>query len=115
MIHEGIVLSSKKSSNEIVMIRDTPIIDKPVFLNIHKNRYYLPDGKGSITEDYILVNKHRQFTIRYELYIYEKVKLSNNIKGVSESEGISTTKVSDIYKEYSKSEKDDFDKKNRVR
>ena len=65
---------------------------------INKRRFF--KGLTTETEKFNFVNGSHQFTIRYEMYIYDKIKSGESHEMISRNEKISVTKIREIEKYY---------------
>ena len=88
----------KTKDIDIVTVRDLPISGKVVFLEIYKRRFF--KCSTTETEKFDFINGSHQFTIRYELYIYDKIKSGETHGMISRKENISVTKIREIEKYY---------------
>ena len=55
-------------------MRDLAIFGQVVYLNVPRRQFYCQNCQKYPTEPLSFVEKRRNYTIRYEEYIYEKVK-----------------------------------------
>ncbi len=88
----------KAKDKDVATVRDLPISGKTVFLIINKRRFF--SGNTTETEKFNFVNGSHQFTIRYEMYIYDKIKSGESHEMISRKENISVTKIREIEKYY---------------
>lgn len=79
-----------------ILIRDLSIFGSPVFLKVPRRQIYCPHCQKYSTEKLEFMEKGSKYTIRYEEYIYEKVK-ELTVKKVAENEDLSEEKVQNIF------------------
>lgn len=79
-----------------ILVRDLSIFGQPVYLQVPRRQFYCQECKKSPTERLSFMEMKRNYTIRYEQYIYEKVK-ELTIEKVSKNEQLSPEKVQNIF------------------
>lgn len=88
----------KAKDTDIVTIRDLSISGHPVFLKIKKRRFF--KCRTTETEIFSIIRGSNQFTIRYEMYIFDKVRSGETHEMISRNEKISVTKIREIEEYY---------------
>ena len=78
------------------LIRDLSIFGSGVFLKVPRRQIYCPHCQKYSTEKLDFIEKGSKYTIRYEEYIYEKVK-ELTVKQVAQNEDLSEEKVQNIF------------------
>jgi transposase len=81
----------------------TDFFSKP-YLEVPRRQFHCPGCKKSPTERLPFKEMGRNYTIRYENYIYEKVK-ELTIEQVSENEKLSSDQVENIFKRIARQKK----------
>jgi transposase len=79
-----------------ILVRDLPICGQPVHLHLPRRQFDCQACKKSPTEPLSFVDKRRNYTRRYEEYIYERVK-ELTVEQVSRNEQLSPAKVENIF------------------
>ena len=79
-----------------ILVRDLGIFGQVVYLNLPRRQFYCRHCKKYPTEPLDFVEKRRNYTIRYEEYIYEKVK-ELTVEQVSRNEQLSPEQVKNIF------------------
>jgi transposase len=90
--------------NRPILVRDLSICGQGVYLQVPRRQFYCPHCKKSPTERLSFLEMRRNYTIRYEEYIYEKVK-ELTIEQVSKNEQLSAEQVSQIFQRVARSKK----------
>lgn len=95
-------LSAELHQNRPVMIRDLSIFGQATYLKVPRRQFYCQDCQRYFTEVLSFVDDGRQYTQRYEEYIYQQVQLSS-IEQVRRVEGLTFDRIQGIFKhQYSK-------------
>ena len=79
-----------------ILVRDLSIFGQSVYLQVPRRQFYCQECKRSPTERLSFREIKRNYTIRYEHYIYEKVK-ELTVEQVSKNEQLSPEKVQNIF------------------
>ena len=79
-----------------ILVRDLAILGKVVYLNVPRRQFYCSHCQKYPTEPLNFVDKRRNYTIRYEEYIYEKIK-ELTVEQVSYNEQLSSEQVKNIF------------------
>lgn len=79
-----------------ILVRDLGIFGQVVYLNLPRRQFYCRHCKKYPTEPLDIGSKRRNYTIRYEEYIYEKVK-ELTVEQVSRNEQLSPEQVKNIF------------------
>ena len=87
-----------------VLVRDLSVFGQVVYLKVPRRQFYCSSCKISPTEPLSWLNKKQRQTIRYQEYIYEKVK-ELTVKQVSENEKMSEDAIQDIFHKVAQSKK----------
>ena len=87
-----------------ILIRDLAIFGQIVYLYVPRRQFYCCDCKKYPTEQLTFVEKRRNYTIRYEEYIYERVK-ELTVEQVGNNEQLSADKVQNIFSRIAKRKK----------
>ena len=82
--------------NRPILIRDLAILGKIVYLHVPRRQFYCRQCQKYPTELLKFVDNRRKYTIRYEEYIYERVK-ELTIQQVSNNEQLTAEKVQNIF------------------
>ena len=89
-----------------ILVRDLSICGQGVYLQVPRRQFICPHCNKYPTEELDFLEKRRNFTKRYEEYIYEKVK-ELTVEQVSYNEQLSAEQVQTIFqREASAKEKD---------
>ncbi|MGF1494020.1 MAG: transposase family protein [Microcoleaceae cyanobacterium] len=89
--------SDELHQNRPVLIRDLSVFGQTTYLKVPRRQFYCCECQRYFTETLEYVKKGRQYTQRYEEYIYQEVQLSS-IEQVSRIEGLSFERVQGIFK-----------------
>ena len=87
-----------------ILVRDLGIFGQVVYLNVPRRQFYCRHCKKYPTERLEFVDKRRNYTIRYEEYIYERVK-ELTVEQVSNNEQLTAEKVQNIFSRIAKKKK----------
>ena len=87
-----------------ILIRDLAIFGQIVYLRVPRRQFYCSHCKKYPTEQLNFVEKRRNYTIRYEEYIYERVK-ELTVEQVSNNEQLTGEKVQNIFSRIAKRKK----------
>jgi transposase len=87
-----------------ILVRDLSIFGQGVYLQIPRRQIYCPHCQKYSTETLEFVEKGRNYTKRYESYIYERVK-ELTVEQVSYNEQLSAEKVQNIFSRIANSKK----------
>jgi transposase len=79
-----------------ILIRDLSIFGQHVYLQVPRRQFYCQRCKKSPTERLSFMEMKRNYTVRYEQYIYEKVK-ELTVEQVSKNEQLSPEQVQNIF------------------
>ena len=79
-----------------ILVRDLSICGQGVYLQVPRRQFYCPRCKKSPTERLDFLEMRRNYTRRYEEYIYERVK-ELTVEQVSQNEQLSADQVSRIF------------------
>jgi transposase len=90
-----------------ILVRDLSIFGQGVYLQIPRRQIYCPHCQKYSTETLEFVEKGRNYTKRYESYIYERVK-ELTVEQVSYNEQLSAEKVQNIFSRIANSKKKDW-------
>jgi transposase len=90
--------------NRPILVRDLAICGQGVYLDVPRRQFNCPHCKKSPTERLPFKEMGRNYTIRYENYIYERVK-ELTIEQVSENENLSADQVENIFKRIARQKK----------
>ena len=82
--------------NRPILVRDLSICGQGVYLQVPRRQFYCPHCKKSPTERLPFLEMRRKYTIRYEEYIYERVK-ELTVEQVSKNEQLSPEQVKQIF------------------
>lgn len=93
----------RKSSEELhqnrpIVIRDLSVFGQATYLQVPRRQFYCADCQRYFTESLSFANEGRQYTQRYEEYIYRQVQLSS-IEQISRAEGLTFERVQGIFKQ----------------
>ena len=89
--------TDKLHQDRPILVRDLSICGQGVYLKVPRRQFDCPGCKRISTERLFFVEMGRQYTIRYEEYIYERVK-ELTVEQVSQNEGLSSKIVGSIFK-----------------
>ena len=87
-----------------ILVRDLGIFGQVVYLNVPRRQFYCHHCKKYPTEQLEFVDKRRNYTIRYEEYIYERVK-ELTVEQVSNNEKLTADQVQNIFSRIAKRKK----------
>ena len=92
----------KQSSTEIhqtrfIVVRDLSISGQATYLRVPRPQFYCRACQRYFTESLSFIREGRQYTERYEEYIYQQVQ-SSSIQQVSRVESLSWERVEGIFK-----------------
>lgn len=87
-----------------ILVRDLSICGQGVYLKISRRQIYCPFCQKYSTEILDFVEKGRNYTKRYEQYIYERVK-ELTIEQVSYNEKLSAEQVKNIFSRIAQTKK----------
>ena len=93
--------------NRPILVRDLSIFGQIVYLKVPRRQFDCPHCKSSPTEPLDFLEKGRNYTLRYEEYIYERVK-ELTVEQVSQNEQLSFYQVESIFKRMVAREKKDW-------
>ena len=79
-----------------ILVRDLAIFGQVVYLQVPRRQFYCRHCQKYPTESLLFVEKRRNYTIRYEEYIYERVK-ELTVEQVSHNEQLSPEQVKNIF------------------
>ena len=79
-----------------ILVRDLSICGQGVYLQVPRRQFYCSECKRFSTERLSFIEMKRNYTIRYEQYIYEKVK-ELTVEQVSHNEQLSPEQVQNIF------------------
>ena len=89
-------LSGELHQSRPVLVRDLSIFGQATHLKIPRRQFYCRYCQRYFTELLPYVDKGRQYTCRYEEYIYQQVQLTT-IEKVSRVEGLTYDRVEGIF------------------
>lgn len=110
LLNEGIscphcqTYTDELNQNRPIMVRDLAICGQPVYLQVPRRQFYCCSCGKYSTERLNWMEMGRNYTKRYENYIYEKVK-ELTVEQISRSEGISPEEVQGIFRRISRTKK----------
>ena len=110
LLNEGIICphcqgyTDDINQNRPILVRDLSIFGQAVYLQVPRRQFYCPGCQKYSTERLSWMEMGRNYTQRYEEYIYEKVK-ELAIEQVSKNEGISPEKIEIIFQRMSRRKK----------
>lgn len=90
--------------NRPILVRDLPICGHHVYLQVPRRQFYCKSCKRYSTERLNFIDSGRNYTLRYEEYVFERVK-ELTIEQVSLKEELSADQVSGIFKRISQGKK----------
>ncbi len=79
-----------------ILVKDLGIFGQQVYLHVPRRQFYCRNCKKYPTEPLDFIDKRRNYTIRYEEYVYEKVK-ELTVEQVSNNEQLSAEQVPNIF------------------
>lgn len=77
-------------------LRDLPITGREVYLDLEERQFYCPDCDGYFSERFSFVDPNRNYTIRYEGYIY-RCSLKSPFKAIAVQENLLWDVVEGIF------------------
>jgi transposase len=89
-------LTEELHQSRPVLLRDLSIFGQATHLKIPRRQFYCRACQRYFTESLPYVDKGRQYTCRYEEYIYQQVQLTT-IEQVSRMEGLTYDRVEGIF------------------
>jgi transposase len=90
-----------------ILVRDLSICGQGVYLKVPRRQFICPDCGKYPTEPLDFLEKRRNYTKRYEEFIYEKVK-ELTVEQVSKNEQLSSEQVQNIFQRMAKRKKKDW-------
>jgi transposase len=102
LLNEGIVCfhcqtyTDNLHQTRPILVRDLSIFGQGVYLKVPRRQFICPHCSKYPTEELAWIDKGRNYTKRYEEYIYGKVK-ELTVEQVSVTEQLSTEKVQSIF------------------
>ncbi len=97
--------------NRPILVRDLSICGQRVYLKIPRRQFDCSNCQKVFTEQLSFRETRRQYTIRYEEYIYEKVK-ELTVEQVAKNEQLSPRRVDNIFQRIAKRKKKTGDYQN---
>jgi transposase len=88
--------TDKLHEDRPILARDLAICGQKVYLQVPRRQFECPDCKKVSTARLSFLEMRRQYTIRYEEYIYERVK-ELTVEQVSQNEDLSPKIVASIF------------------
>ncbi len=79
------------------LIRDLPAFGQPVYLKVPRQQFYCSYCQRYVTQVLDFLSNRRHATNRYELYIYQRVLMSNMVP-VSREEKLTPEEVEGMFK-----------------
>jgi transposase len=89
--------SSELHQNRPILIRDLSIFGQATYLQVPRRQFYCDVCQRYFTESLPFIDEGRQYTRRYEEYIYQQVQASS-MEQVSRVEGLSFDRIEGIFK-----------------
>ena len=89
------------------LVRDLPICGQGVYLHVPRRQFYCPHCHKYPTERLEFLEMGRNFTKRYEEYIYEQVK-EMTVEQVSYQQQLTPEQVQDIFSRMANRKKKDW-------
>lgn len=89
--------SDNLHQNRPIVVRDLSVFGQLTYLKVPRRQFYCRDCQRYFTESLSFLEEGRQYTRRYEEYIYQQVQLSS-IQQVSRVEGLSFDRIEGIFK-----------------
>lgn len=90
-------LSSELHQNRPILVRDLSIFGQTTYLKLPRRQFYCCACQRYFTESLDFLDEGRQYTRRYEEYIYQQVQASS-LEQVSRVEGLSFDRIEGIFK-----------------
>lgn len=97
-------LSAELHQERPIMMRDLSILGQATYLKVPRRQFYCQACQRYFTESLSFAESGRQYTRRYEAFIYQQVQLSS-IAQVSRMEGLSFDRIQGIFKNQYKAQK----------
>ncbi len=110
LLNEGIVCPHCQSYTDNlhqtrpILVRDLSIFGQGVYLKVPRRQFICPHCGKYPTECLDFLDKRRNYTKRYEEYIYEKVK-EITVEQVSKNEQLSPEQVQNIFQRIAQEKK----------
>ena len=110
LLNEGIVCphcqtyTDNLHQNRPILVRDLSICGQGVYLQVPRRQFICPHCHKYPTESLDFLGKRRNYTRRYENYIYEKVK-ELTVEQVSNNEQLSPEQVQRVFQRIAKVKK----------
>jgi transposase len=110
LINQGVncphcqIYTDNLHQNRPILVRDLSICGQGVYLKVPRRQFDCLHCKKISTEQLDFLEKRRQYTIRYEEYIYERVK-ELTVEQVGQNEQLSSKRVEGIFKRIAKKKK----------
>jgi transposase len=102
LINEGInchhcqTYTDKLHEDRPILVRDLSICGQKVYLQVPRRQFECPNCQKTSTERLSFLETRRRYTVRYEEYIYERVK-ELTAEQVSQNEDLSPKIVTSIF------------------
>jgi transposase len=96
--------TDKLHGNRPILVRDLSICGQGIYLKVPRRQFECSHCKRISTERLSFLEMGRKSTIRYEEYIYERVK-QLTVEQVSKNEDLSQERVASIFKRIAQSKK----------
>ena len=90
-------LSTELHQQRPILLRDLSIFGQATYLKVLRRQFYCDDCQRYFTESLTFMDEGRQYTRRYEEYIYQQVRLAS-IEQVRRAEGLSFERIQGIFK-----------------
>lgn len=90
-------LSTELHQQRPILLRDLSVFGQATYLKVSRRQFYCDDCQRYFTESLTFMDEGRQYTRRYEEYIYQQVQLSS-IEQVRRAEGLSFERIQGIFK-----------------
>jgi transposase len=90
-------LSSELHQNRPILVRDLSVFGQATYLKVPRRQFYCRECQRYFTELLSFVEAGRQYTQRYEEYIYQQVQRSS-IEQVSRVERLTSERIEGIFK-----------------
>jgi transposase len=105
--------TDKLHEDRPILVRDLSICGHPVYLQVPRRQFECSDCRKTSTERLSFLEMRRQYTIRYEEYIYERVK-QLTVEQVSQNENLSPKRVTSIFQRIASRKKKDWGRPERL-
>ena len=100
-------LSSELHQDRPILMRDLSILGQATYLKVPRRQFYCSACQRYFTESLPFADPGRQYTRRYEEFVYGQVQLSS-IEQVRRAEGLSFDRIQGIFKhQYAQQKKED--------